>query len=378
MTHTEGLKVLPRDAVDSDTQRCRMGPTLMSRLGLRLGSPVLIRVLQGTCLCTAWPRPDLADGYLQISTQCATPDLRTQALTGLTVDPPQIKPLKCLKLSSVTVKVFVQSPEHKRNGSVQELLQGLYVHEGHLVDLSCAKADVRFVLVEKLNSGSQKAGLVTARTRVDVSAIQTVKHLERQRLRVSAPALGGVEDVYASLKEMITFPLRYPGTLRQLGLSCPRGLLLIGPPGVGKTLLVRCAAEDIGATLVTVNGPDVTGSRPGESEENLRRMFDRARAEAEEGPCVLLIDEIDSLCPRRTGSSGAPENRLVAQLLTLMDAIGSHEGFVIIGATNQPDALDPALRRPGRFDREVIQGPEGNRVRCLEMASNQTGFCKKI
>ncbi|KAK9959232.1 hypothetical protein ABG768_011300 [Culter alburnus] len=359
MTYMEGLKVLPRDAVDSDTQRCRMGPTLMSRLGLRLGSPVLIRVLQGTCLCTAWPRPDLADGYLQISTQCATPDLSTQALTGLTVDLPQIKPLKCLKLSCVTVKVFVQSPGHKRKvpeRSVQELLQGLYVHEGHLVDLSWAKAEIRFVLVEKVNSGSQKAGLVTARTRVDVSVIQTVKHLERQRLQVSASALGGVEDVYASLKEMITFPLRYPGTLRQLGLSCPRGLLLIGPPGVGKTLLVRCAAKDIGATLVTVNGPEVTGSRPGESEENLRRMFDQARAEAEEGPCVLLIDEIDSLCPRRTGSSGAPENRLVAQLLTLMDAIGSHEGFVIIGATNQPDALDPALRRPGRFDREVIIG----------------------
>lgn len=368
MTYMADLKVLPRDAVDSDTQRCRMGPALMSGLGLRLGSPVLIRVQQGACLCTAWPRQDLAEGFLQISTQCATPDLSAQTLNGLTVKPAHIKPLTCVKLSCVTLKVFVQSLEYKRKVSEQsvqellkELLEGLYVHQGHLVDLSCAKTEIRFVQVEKVNSGSQKAGLITARTRVDVNVLQTVKHLER-RQEVSASTLGGLEEVYASLKEMITFPLLYPGTLRQLGLSCPRGLLLIGPPGVGKTLLVRCVARDIGATLVTVNGPEVTGSRPGESEENLRRMFDKAREAAEEGPCVLLIDEIDSLCPRRTGSSSAPENRLVAQLLTLMDAIGSHEGFVIIGATNQPDALDPALRRPGRFDREVIQEAKNRKL----------------
>ncbi|XP_016141220.1 ATPase family gene 2 protein homolog B isoform X1 [Sinocyclocheilus grahami] len=358
MTLVEGLKVLRRDAVDWDSQRCRMGPALMSGLGLRLGAPVLIRVQRGVCLCTAWPRRDLAEGFLQISTQCATPDLSAQTLTGLTVKPAHITPLTCPRLSSVSVKVFVQRLEHKRKVSepvVHKLLEGLYVHQGHLVDLSGAETEIRCVLVEKVNSGSQKAGLITARTHVEVSLAQTVKHLER-RPEVSAASPGGLEDVYTSLKEMITFPLRYPETLRQLGVSCPRGLLLIGPPGVGKTLLVRCVARDIGATLVTVNGPEVTGSRPGESEENLRRVFDQVQEAGEEGPCVLLIDEIDSLCPRRTESSGAPENRLVAQLLTLMDGIGNHEGFVIIGATNQPDALDPALRRPGRFDREVIVG----------------------
>lgn len=132
----KALQVLPVDAVDVDTQRCRMGPALMSSLGLRLGSPVLIRVLQGSCLCTAWPRRDLADGYLQISSQCASPDLHKHTLT---VHPAQIKPLTCPKLTCVKLKVFVQRLEHKRRvseRSLQELLDGLYVHEGHLVDLS--------------------------------------------------------------------------------------------------------------------------------------------------------------------------------------------------------------------------------------------------
>ncbi|XP_073710024.1 ATPase family gene 2 protein homolog B [Misgurnus anguillicaudatus] len=357
MSCMQGLRVLPPDVVDWDTQRCRMGPDLMSRLGLRVGSPVLIGVRQGSCLCTAWPRRDLAEGYLQISKQCATPDLSTQTLNGLTVDPVHIKPLSCPKLTCVSLKVFVRSLKYKRNVRelLNELLIGLYLHEGHLVDLSGAKTEIKFVLVEKVNSGSHAVGLVTDRTRLDVSAVQSAKHLLSQR-QVPDQSLGGLGEVYESLKEMIIFPLRYPACMNRLGLSCPRGLLLIGPPGVGKTLLVRSVAKDVGASLVTVNGPEVVGSRPGESEENLRRMFDRAREEAEEAPCVLLIDEIDSLCPKRTDSSGAPENRLVAQLLTLMDGIGSDEGFVIIGVTNQPDALDPALRRPGRFDREVIIG----------------------
>lgn len=210
----EVLKVLPRDAVDLNTQRCRMGPALMSGLGLRLGAPVLIRVQRGACLCTAWPRHDLTEGFLQISPQCVTPDLSAQTLTGLRVK--HITPLTCPRLSSVSVKVFVQSLAHKRKvseHSVHKLLEGLYVHQGYLVDLSGAETEIRCVLVETVNSGSQKAGLVTARTHVEVILTQTVKHLER-RQEASVSSLGGLEEVYASLKDMITFPLRYPETLR--------------------------------------------------------------------------------------------------------------------------------------------------------------------
>ncbi|KAG9273491.1 spermatogenesis-associated protein 5-like protein 1 [Astyanax mexicanus] len=377
------LVVLPPDSVDAGTQRCRLGPAVMEELGLKLGSPLLILLPRGSCLCTAWPRSDLANGYLQFQTTCAGVNLINYDAMKLSAQPtPQsensyagfninlmklqrlqrmkIKPLTCPRLKRLSVKVLVQSSETEPIQYIQELakelLMGLYVHEKHLVSVARAGTQIQFIEVEKVNSGSQKAGLVTAETRLDLSLVQTVQKYRQALRKTPSVPLGGVEEVLSSLKEMLTVPLHYPGSLKRLGLPCPRGALLVGPPGVGKTQLVRNVVQKVGAALVTVNGPVVVGSRPGESEENLRRAFDRARAAALDGPCVLFIDEIDALCPRRSESGSSPENRIVAQLLALMDGIGSDESFIIIAATNQPDALDPALRRPGRFDREVVVG----------------------
>ncbi|XP_026878595.2 spermatogenesis-associated protein 5-like protein 1 [Electrophorus electricus] len=354
------LIVLPPESVDCGTQRCRMGPTLMTELGLKLGSPLLILLPEGACICTAWPRSDLAEGYLQFHTTCATSDFNSQRFSQLRLA--QLKPLTCSRLKCLRANVLVQSAEYKRTTSSQfvqelakELLTGLYVHEKHLVNLASSGTQIQFVEVENVNSGSHKAGLVSADTFLDLGSVQTVKQYQRKQ-KTPVVQLGGAEEVYAPLREMLTLPLHYPESLRRLGLACPRGALLVGPPGVGKTQLVRSVAQEAGASLVTVSGPVVVGSRPGESEENLRRAFAQAQEAARDGPCILFMDEVDALCPRRSGSSSAPENRLVAQLLTLMDGIGSDEGFVIIAATNQPDALDPALRRPGRFDREVVMG----------------------
>ncbi|XP_068179444.1 ATPase family gene 2 protein homolog B [Antennarius striatus] len=353
------LRLLPVDPSDRGSQRCRLGPGLMSARGLSLGSPVLVSLPGGSCLCTAWPRADLAEGFLQMDLKCSSPSLTSHPPTRLCLDPGQITPVACPKLKGVKVTVVVQSVEFRKHTPVQELvkemLRGLRVHLKHVVNLEDYDTQIRCVVIDSLDS--VQSGFITAKTKVEVVRIQTIRHY-RSQLQGQDPApapLGGLEEVSASLREMLQLPLLYPGTLSSLGVSCPRGVLLAGPPGVGKTLLVHRVVGEVGASLVVVRGPEVVGSRPGESEEKLRAVFDQARSAAEEGPCVLFLDELDSLCPRRSSSS-APENRLVAQLLTLMDGMNPSDRFLIIGATNRPDGLDPALRRPGRFDREVIIG----------------------
>ncbi|XP_008308744.1 ATPase family gene 2 protein homolog B [Cynoglossus semilaevis] len=356
------LRQLSVDPSDLGSQRCRLGPGLMSDLGLNLGSPVLVSVPGGSCLCSAWPRSDLAEGFLQMDLKCSSPSVMLHPHSHLHLEPGQLTPVSCPKLKGVKITVVVQSVDFKKytpsriiHEHVKDVLKGVYVHEKHVINLEDFDTEIRFVIIESLNPDCTSTGLITSKTGVEICGIQTVRHFRSHLQDRPQVTLGGLEEVSASMREMLQLPLLYPNTLNSLGVSCPRGVLLVGPPGVGKTLLVHKVVGEVGASLVVVKGPEVVGSRPGESEEKLRAVFKRARSEAVEGPCVLFLDELDSLCPRRTGSS-SPENRLVAQLLTLMDGMDQSDRFLMVGATNRPDSLDSALRRPGRFDREVIIG----------------------
>ncbi|MFN9258801.1 AAA family ATPase, partial [Microcystis sp.] len=163
--------------------------------------------------------------------------------------------------------------------------------------------------------------------------------------------VGGLTEVIKELKELIAIPLKRPDLLAKLGLEPTRGVLLVGPPGTGKTLTARALAEELGVNYIALVGPEVISKYYGEAEQKLRGIFEKASKNA---PCIVFIDEIASLAPDRSKVEGEVEKRLVAQLLGLMDGFAQSQGVIVLAATNRPDHLDPALRRPGRFDREVL------------------------
>ncbi|MXO65440.1 CDC48 family AAA ATPase [Altericroceibacterium endophyticum] len=183
--------------------------------------------------------------------------------------------------------------------------------------------------------------------------------------------VGGMEDTITALREMVELPLRYPELFTRLGVDPPKGVLLHGPPGTGKTRLAQAVANESDAEFFTINGPEIMGSAYGESEKRLREVFEEA---ARSAPSIVFIDEIDSIAPKRQNVSGEAEKRLVAQLLTLMDGLEARSNLVVIAATNRPDAIDEALRRPGRFDREIIIGVPDEKGRREILAIHTRGM----
>ncbi|MBB5713417.1 CDC48 family AAA ATPase [Sphingomonas aerophila] len=181
-----------------------------------------------------------------------------------------------------------------------------------------------------------------------------------RRADVTYDDIGGMAATIDQLREMVELPLRYPELFQRLGVDPPKGVLLYGPPGTGKTRLARAVANESDAQFFLINGPEIMGSAYGESEGRLREVFEAA---AKAAPSIVFIDEIDSIAPKRGNVQGEAEKRLVAQLLTLMDGLEARANLVVIAATNRPEAIDEALRRPGRFDREIVVGVPDERGR---------------
>ncbi|XP_066892718.1 ATPase family gene 2 protein homolog A isoform X3 [Kogia breviceps] len=197
---------------------------------------------------------------------------------------------------------------------------------------------------------------ISSTTRVNFTKIRTNSKDQDNQLKVTYDMIGGLNSQLKEIREIIELPLKQPELFKSYGIPPPRGVLLYGPPGTGKTMIARAVANEVGAYVSVINGPEIISKFYGETEARLRQIFAEATLRH---PSIIFIDELDALCPKREGAQNEVEKRVVASLLTLMDGIGSEgsEGQVLVlGATNRPHALDAALRRPGRFDKEIEIG----------------------
>ncbi len=209
--------------------------------------------------------------------------------------------------------------------------------------------DLKFVVVDTL---PKQPVIITEQTEVQFNP-EAVEVAEEKMLEVTYEDIGGLDEELKKVREMVELPLKHPELFEALGIEPPKGVLLHGPPGTGKTMLAKAVANETAANFFLINGPEIMSKYYGQSEENLRKKFE----EAEKGaPSIIFIDEIDAIASKREESKGEVERRVVAQLLALMDGLKSRGKVVVIGATNIPNELDPALRRPGRFDRELEIG----------------------
>ena len=211
---------------------------------------------------------------------------------------------------------------------------------------------IQFVIT---NTKPSKPVIVTENTLFKLGSL--TKAVDSSVPRITYDELGGLKNEVQKIREMVELPMRHPELFDKIGVEAPKGVLLYGPPGTGKTLIAKAVAGETNAHFISLSGPEIMGKHYGESEEKIREIFTQAE---ENSPSIIFIDEIDSIAPKRDEVSGELEKRIVSQLLTLMDGMKSRGKVVVIAATNRPDSIDPALRRPGRFDREIEIGIPDN------------------
>jgi transitional endoplasmic reticulum ATPase len=239
---------------------------------------------------------------------------------------------------------------------VGKLLEGLPVITGDRVRINLfgSSAQDFQVLVTK----PEGLVLIGPSTRVKIKQAENTQEKKKPGQKISYEDIGGLNREIQRIREMIELPLKYPQIFEHLGIEAPKGVLLVGPPGTGKTLIARAVAGETDAHFIHVSGPEIIAKFYGESEAKLREIFERAGKNV---PSIIFLDELDGIAPKRAEVTGEVEKRVVTQLLALMDGLEARRQIIVIGATNRPDAIDPALRRPGRFDREITIGvPDKN------------------
>lgn len=321
----------------------RIDVGLMKRLGLENGGVMEIQGKEKV-YAIAWPgNPEDAEDLIRIDGSTRA-NLGAGIDTRVTVQRAEARPARKIVVAPTRQIRLIGGPQY-----LLRILEGRPVVKGEMLRVEMINNTLSLAVVSTVPSGPV---LITQDTIISITR-ETLEELALHVRDISYEDIGGLSREIRDIREMIEVPLRHPELFARLGINPPRGVLLHGPPGTGKTMIARAVASETDANFVSISGPEIVSKFYGESEQRLRQIFDEAQKAA---PTIIFIDEIDSIAPKREEVSGDLERRVVAQLLALMDGLSSRGEVIVIAATNRPNALDPALRRGGRFDREVEIG----------------------
>ena len=334
------------DAYQRDVGRgiARVDPKVVDDLGLTSGDVIQI-VGKKKTTALSWPgyETDFGKGTIRIDGY-----LRNNA--GVSIDDKvTIRKIEAKVAQRITLAPTEPLRIVGGEDYLTQILEGRVLARGDYVPISVMGRKIDLVVTQ--TTPTAEAVIVTDQTEVTVG--EQVKEAPRAIPRIAYEDIGGLRPVIQKVREMIELPLRHPELFERLGVEAPKGVLLHGPPGTGKTLLAKAVASETNANFYSIGGPEIMSKFYGESEERLREIFKEAQ---ENAPSIIFIDEIDSIAPKREEVTGEVEKRVVSQLLSVMDGLQSRGKVVVIGATNRINSIDPALRRPGRFDREIEIG----------------------
>ena len=337
------LRVAEAKQKDATRGKVRIDLSIMRELGVEAGDVVEILGKRST-VAIVWPSypEDEGKGIIRMDGV-----IRKNAGVSIgdkvVVRRAEAKEALMVKLAIATQSYTISTDTNFINYVLKRLIDYPLV-EGDNVLIPVLGQSIPFVVVQTKPSGPVVV-------KEDTKLIILEKSADFTRVsRVTYEDIGGMRNIIERVRELIELPLKYPELFRRLGIEPPKGVLLYGPPGCGKTLLAKAVANEIDAYFIAINGPEIMSKFYGESEARLREIFEEAKKHS---PSVIFIDEIDAIAPKRDEVVGEVERRVVAQLLALMDGLESRGDVIVIAATNRPHAIDPALRRPGRFDREI-------------------------
>jgi transitional endoplasmic reticulum ATPase len=350
-SNSRTLRVAEADSRDVGRRIGRIDPKVAQELGLSTGDAIEISSAQRKRTTVLnWPayQQDYGKGLMRIDGYT-----RNKLDVGIN-DTVDIRKVEAKEAQTVTLAPTEPLRIIGAEDYLSGVLEGQLVTRGDTIPLSIMGQRVDLVVISTAPSGPV---IISGSTQVNISE-ETAKAAAAAVKGGGAPSItyediGGLRDEVTKVREMIELPLRHPELFKRLGVEAPKGVILHGPPGTGKTLLAKAVANETNVNFYSIGGPEIMSKFYGESEERLRNIFQEAEKNA---PSIIFIDELDSIAPKREEVSGEVERRVVAQLLSLMDGLTSRGKVVVIGATNRINAVDPALRRPGRFDREIEIG----------------------